>query len=101
MKCTSKIEYDCFYLKDEKNAEKFFEWIKDHFGDEYCYCYIIYDDFILIQFNTSNEEIYLDDLLEDELDNYKCYYNRWYVIKHGDLFDYDAEYFIKQYNLSM
>lgn len=96
MKCTSKTEYDCFFLY-KNNVEEFIEWINNKFTK--VYNYIIYDDFLIMSFedpDDSDEEIF-----DEELNNFKCYYNRWYVIKHGDLFDYDAEYFIKQYNLSM
>ena len=36
MKCTSKTEYDCFYL-DKNNIDKFLMWIDEHFPDNYCY----------------------------------------------------------------
>lgn len=100
MKCTSKTEYDCFYLEGKENAEEFLKWIKKHCNYEYDY--IIHDDFLVIEFDTSNEEkdIYLEDLLGDELDGYRCDYNRWYVIKNEALFDYSPEYFFKWYNLS-
>ena len=96
MKCTSKIEYDCFFLY-ENNIEEFIEWINNKFTK--VYNYIIYDDFLIMSFEDPND--YDEEIFDEELNNFKCYYNRWYVIKHGDLFDYDAKYFIKQYNLSM
>lgn len=94
MKCTSKIEYDCFFLY-KNNIEEFIEWINNKFTK--VYNYIIYDDFLIMSFEDPN---YDEEIFDEELNNLKCYYNRWYVIKHGDLFDYDAKYFIKQYNLS-
>lgn len=87
MKCTSKTEYDCFYL-DKNNVDEFLMWIDEHFPDNYCYK--IYDKFITIQFGS---------IEFDNLDSHQCYYNRWYVIKNWNLLDYDPEIFLKKYNL--
>lgn len=81
MKCKSRTEYDCFYL-DSNNVDEFLIWINEHFVDNYCY--MIYDEFIRIQTIQFG---------------YKYYYNRWYVYKDGQLFDYNPEYFLKHYTL--
>lgn len=81
MKCRSRTEYDCFYL-DSNNVDEFLIWIDEHFVDNYYY--MIYDEFITIQTIKFG---------------YKYYYNRWYVYKDGQLFDYNPEYFLKNYTL--
>lgn len=88
MKCTSKTEYDCFYL-DKNNIDEFLMWIDEHFPNNYCYK--IYDKFIAIQFGSIE--------FDDELDSYQYYYNRWYVIKDMNLFSYNPELFLERYDL--
>lgn len=88
MKCTSKIEYDCFYL-DKNNVNEFLMWIDENFLDDYCYK--IYDKFIAIQFGSIE--------FDDELDSYQYYYNRWYVIKDMNLFSYNPQLFLERYDL--
>ena len=74
MKCKSRTEYDCFYL-NSNNVDEFLIWINEYVDN---YRYMIYDEFINIQ------TIQFD---------YNYYYNRWYVYKDGQLFDYNSEYF--------
>ena len=80
MKCKSRTEYDCFYL-NSNNIDEFLIWINKYVDN---YRYMIYDEFINIQ------KIQFD---------YNYYYNRWYVYKYGQLFDYNPEYFLKNYTL--
>ena len=80
MKCKSRTEYDCFYL-NSNNIDEFLIWINKYVDN---YRYMIYDEFINIQ------KIQFD---------YNYYYNRWYVYKYGQLFDYNHEYFLKNYTL--
>lgn len=88
MKCTSKTEYDCFYL-DKNNIDEFLMWIDEHFPNNYCYK--IYDKFIAIQFGSIE--------FDDELYSYQYYYNRWYVIKDMNLFSYNPQLFLERYDL--
>ena len=80
MKCKSRTEYDCFYL-NSNNIDEFLIWINKYVDN---YRYMIYDEFINIQ------KIQFD---------YNYYYNRWYVYKYGQVFDYNHEYFLKNYTL--
>ena len=80
MKCKSRTDYDCFYL-NSNNVDEFLIWINEYVDN---YHYIIYDEFINIQTIQFS---------------YNYYYNRWYVYKNGQLFDYNPEYFLKNYTL--
>ena len=79
MKCRSRTEYDCFYLS-KSNIEEFVEWVKS------------------FNFNIISTDDY-DNYLEVIGYTFEFYYNRWYVYKDGQLFDYDPEYFLKHYSL--
>ncbi len=83
MKCTSKAEYDCYYLSID-NIEKFIEWISK---------YTIVSDY-------KNLNGYLLIHLEDTIFYvFKLGYNRWYVFKNKRFYGYSSEYFFKHYNV--
>lgn len=90
MKCMNRIEYDCCYL-NKYNIEEFIELFKN-FNNVYSYS--IYDEFLHITIKNPEEEDF-----DEILDNYDFSYNRWYVFKNGNIFDYDPEYFMKHYTL--
>ena len=93
MKCTSKKEYDCFYL-DKNNIDDFMKMYKAKINNNVV-SYKYDDDngnsCVVIKIN--------DEYCGDDIDFYELYYdvNRWYVLKDGDLFDYSNDMFKEMY----
>lgn len=102
MKCTSKKEYDCFYL-NEDNIENFVSWFKTKINSHIVsYRYDNDENFIIG--NDDGETIDINCVvitINDEYceGNVDLYYdiNRWYVLKDGDLLDYSYDMFKKMY----
>ena len=90
MKCNSRTEYDCCFLS-KSNIEEFVEWFEYNVNE--IYDYNVSDKFLNISIAP------YDKNFDEDLDSFILDYNRWYMTKNGQLFDYDPEYFLKHYTL--